>query len=245
MKNFINKDYQLLYSDDYISYIKKDDFTIVIPVLNEEKAIGKVLYNVKKEGYKNILVVDGYSNDNTVKIASNNGGRVIYQKGIGKTGAIKTAIKLVKTKYMLIMDGDCTYDPKEIYKFYKYILNFDEVIGSRTYGKTNIPILNRLGNFIINTLFNLFFGTNLVDVCSGMYAIRTDFAKKLILKTKSFDVEVEIAAQAALNGRIISVPINYYKRVGKQKLRPFKHGFQILNTIIKMGLFTRTYFRKI
>ncbi len=49
--------------------IAKNELTVVIPVLNEEEAIGLVLDEVKQEGYNNILVVDGYSKDVTIKIA--------------------------------------------------------------------------------------------------------------------------------------------------------------------------------
>ncbi|MCX8169448.1 MAG: glycosyltransferase, partial [Candidatus Methanomethylicia archaeon] len=88
--------------------ISKDDVTIVIPTLNEEKAIGIVLDELLNLGYRNIIVVDGYSKDNTVKIAFEKGVKVIYQHGHGKTGAIQTALEHVNTSYMLVMDGDYT-----------------------------------------------------------------------------------------------------------------------------------------
>ena len=229
--------YLQFYKDDSISNFYKDDFSVVIPVLNEEKAIGRVIEAVNKAGYHNILVVDGYSTDRTVSVASDNGAIVIYQHGKGKTGAIRTAIDHIVTPYFVVMDGDCTYDPKDIRNFYPKVLNHEQIIGSRTLGRKNIPLLNRFGNFVINLFFNLLFGTNLVDVCSGMYALRTDYAKTLSLNTGGFDVEVEIAAQTAKNGRITQVPINYYERVGQQKLRPLRHGLQILTTVWKLSIY--------
>jgi len=58
-------------------------------LLNEAEAIGKVIDELKQEGYKNILVVDGYSNDGTLEIAKQKGAKAIYQHGKGKAGAIK------------------------------------------------------------------------------------------------------------------------------------------------------------
>jgi len=81
--------------------VSKDMVTVVIPTLNEEEAIGVVLDEVMAEGYRNILVVDGYSKDRTVEIAKSKGVRVVYQDGVGKAGAIATAIKIVSTPYML------------------------------------------------------------------------------------------------------------------------------------------------
>ena len=89
---FENKKFQSYELDFSISNIDNDDFTVVIPVLNEEEGIGKIIQEIISEGYRNILVIDGYSTDKTVTVASENGVRVIYQHGVGKTGAIKTAI---------------------------------------------------------------------------------------------------------------------------------------------------------
>ncbi len=221
-----------------VSLIDRNDITIIIPVLNEEKAIGKVLHSVKIEGFRKILVVDGFSTDNTVLIASKNGVKVILQEGKGKTGAIQTAFNHIETQYLVIMDGDCTYDPRDIFNFFPPLEKNELVIGARTYGRQNIPILNRFGNWLINFVFNLLFGTNVIDVCSGMYAMSTDYARTLIFDTSGFDVEVEIAAQAATDGTIMEVPITYNERVGQQKLRPFIHGPQILRTVLKLA---RTY----
>jgi len=94
--------------------LSKGDVTVVIPTLNEEEAIGQVIEELKQMGYHNILVVDGYSTDGTAKVAESNGCCVVFQHSKGKCGAIETAIENVKTPYMLVMDGDCTYDPKDI-----------------------------------------------------------------------------------------------------------------------------------
>jgi len=89
--------------------IRKDMVTVVIPTFNEEKAIGMVLDEVRAAGYGNVLVVDGYSVDGTVKIAESRRVQVIQQNGRGKTGAIRTAVDFVKTPYLLVMDGDCMH----------------------------------------------------------------------------------------------------------------------------------------
>lgn len=215
--------------------IGQDDFTVVIPVLNEEKGIERVLEEVRREGYGNILIVDGYSSDKTTLIASMNGAKVIYQSGLGKCGAIKTAIDHIKTPYFVVMDGDCTYDPRDIQNFIPHMKANDEVIGFRSSGRNNISMMNRFGNWMISSFFNVLFRTNLKDICSGMYTLRTDFARMLDLKSSAFEVEVEIAAQAASEGRVTQVPIHYYSRLGQQKLHPWKHGLQILFTVLNMA----------
>ena len=196
--------------------VAKDDVTVVVPVLNEEKAIGMVLDELTSSGYPHILVVDGYSKDNTVQIAKSKGVNVVQQHGMGKTGAIKTAIDLVPTPYMLAMDGDYTYAASDIQKFLDHAHNYDEIVGVR--GRENISRLHRIGNRIISKSFNLMFDTALSDVCSGMYLLRTESAKELDLHSGGFNVDVEIIAQTALRGEVTEVPIEYRARLGEPKL---------------------------
>lgn len=210
------------------------DLTIVLPVLNEEKGIRFVLEELKKEGYDNILVVDGHSTDGTTHVASRNGVKLIFQDGIGKTRAIKTAIENIDTTYFIVMDGDYTYSPRDIKNFFPSLYKYDEVIGVRHLGRSNIPTLNRFGNWVINNTFNMLFGTNLSDVCSGMYALKTSFAEKIDLKSEGFAVEVEIAANAARKGTISEVPIRYSPRIGQQKLSPLRDGLIIYCSLWKL-----------
>jgi len=216
----------------------KDDVIVVVATLNEEEAIGRVIEELKQAGYHNILVVDGYSTDGTAKIAESNGCFVVFQHSRGKCGAIETAVENVKTPFMLFMDGDCTYDPKDIENFLAHADKYDQIIGVRANGRKNIPKCNRFGNWLITKTFNVLMGTKLSDVCSGMYLIRTAAARELDLNTRGFDVEVEIAAQTATSGRVTEVPIAYRKRVGRQKLSSLRHGFQIIRTVFGLA---RTY----
>ncbi len=215
--------------------ISKEDLTIVIPTWNEVEAIGKVIDEVREYGYAKILVIDGYSTDGTAKLASDRGVRVLSQGGKGKTGALATAVQYVDTPFMLVMDGDCTYDPSCIETLAAHAEAYDEVIGARTTGRENIPALNRLGNRFLSWFFKSMFAVNLTDVCSGMYLIRTEAARLLEFTTGGFDVEVEIAAQLSLRGRITEVPIKYRARVGRQKLSSLRHGLTIGTSILRLA----------
>lgn len=212
----------------------KQKVTIILPALNEEEAIGIIIDELRDEGYMNILVVDGYSKDNTVKIASEKSVRVVYQHGKGKAGAVKTGVEHAETPYVLIMDADHTYDPKDIWKFLEHADNYDEIIGVRI-NRKNIPFLNRLGNWMITKTFNLLTGMKLSDICSGMYLLETEKAKSLQIESTSFDIEAEIAMQIAASGDITEVPVNYRNRIGKKKLSSIKHGARILSAIISLA----------
>jgi glycosyltransferase involved in cell wall biosynthesis len=210
--------------------------TVVIPTLNEEKGIEETIKELHSIGINNILVVDGYSKDRTVEVAKSLNARVIFQHGKGKTGALKTAVEHVDTPYMLVIDGDYTYDAKNIDRFLQHMDNYDEIIGARIpVDKRSMTWLHRLGNRLITKTFNFLMNTNLSDVCSGMYMLKTDTVKEIDFTTTGFDVEAEIAAQIATIGNITEVPINYRPRVGRQKLSTWKHGYRIIRSIFHLA----------
>jgi len=213
--------------------------TIVIPTLNEEEAIGKVIDEILEQGFEpnQILVVDGHSVDRTVEIARSKGVRVVYQKGRGKADAIRTAVEHVNTHYMLVMDGDYTYPAKHILELLEKIHfeGHDEVIGARVRGRENIPFVNRFGNRVLTAFFNLLFGTRLTDVLSGMYILRTESVRTALFESKGFSIESEIAAHiVSSGGSIAEHPIEYRRRLGEKKLKVWD-GVKIAVDMVKLA----------
>ncbi|BCU69065.1 glycosyltransferase family 2 protein [Stygiolobus caldivivus] len=217
--------------------IKKENIndlvTVVLCTLNEEEAIGKVIDDLKKEGFNNILVIDGYSTDKTAEIAESKGARVIYQHWEGKTGAVKTALDYVDTPFVAFLDADGSYPPSELHKLLAHAQKHVEVIGKRS--EKNISFIHRIGNRIINRLFQFLFSADVGDVLSGMYVLNTNIAKTLSLSSKRFEVEVEIASQMVRKGKVTYVPIRYEKRIGKSKLNGFKDGLKIVLHMLKLA----------
>lgn len=215
------------------TFFDKKQVTIVIPVKNEALAIGQVIDEIKQEGYQNILVIDGYSSDNTIEIIKTKiGVKFVQQHGKGKTGAVKTAIENIYTPFLLLIDGDYTYPAKDIQRLLTHCNSYAQVIGVRD--RKNISLTHRFGNWIITKAFNILMGTHFSDICSGMYLLRTEVARGLELGSKSFATEVEIAAQTAVDHEITEVPIGYRKRIGKAKLS-WRNGFGILSSVVGLA----------
>ncbi|MEM3684046.1 MAG: glycosyltransferase [Conexivisphaerales archaeon] len=215
--------------------IARDSITIVLPTLNEEEAIGELIDEIKVAGYSKILVVDGYSSDRTREIAQSKGAKVMVQHGKGKTGAVLVARDVVDTQYFLLMDGDGTYDPKDIDRFAIHANGYDHIIGFRPKGSPNISKTHRLGNWILTKTFNLLMASNVPDIACGMYLLRTEKVRQLILDEFGFVVDQEIAAQMLADGKVTYVPINYRKRKGAAKAPTWRQGFRALYTIFKLA----------
>ena len=219
--------------------VLRDKVTVVIPTLNEEQAIGELVNEVKGRGYVKVLVVDGYSKDATLETAENSGAQVILQHGKGKAGALLTAFRAVETPYILVMDGDGSYDPGDIDKFLRFMNDFDFIKGARE-KNGNMSSLHKIGNAIITKTFNLLFGISIADICSGMYMLKTDTVRNISFEKHPLTVEQELAAEIALSsGRITNIPVQYRKRVGgKSKTNTWRQGFRDLATNFDLA---RTY----
>jgi len=214
------------------AHMVKDKVTVVVPTLNEAQAITATIDEIRSEGYNKILVVDGYSTDRTPEKASAMDANVAYQHGTGKAGAVQTAIEDVETPYIVFMDGDHTYDPKDIWRLLNH-RNYGHVIGARD--KKHMSRLHRLGNWIISEAFSLLFGVKVTDVCSGMYILETKKARTYSLVERGFNIEIELAAQSALIGTLTEVPISYRPRVGTRKLNTWRHGLAILSAVFSLA----------
>jgi len=216
--------------------LRSESVTIVIPTLNEAESIGSVIDELKECGFSNILVVDGHSTDRTVEIAREKGVSVVLQHGSGKRDALETAFEIVKTPYLVVMDGDMSYDAHDIKLLMDHREGYDQVVGARRMTSGNMTWLHRIGNRIITRAFNIFFATKLRDVCSGMYLIRTEKARTLQFSAGKLTVEEEILAQNSVEGNVTDVPINYRPRLGgKSQVSTWRQGFADVVTLFDLA----------
>ncbi|XRO74669.1 glycosyltransferase family 2 protein [Methanocaldococcus sp. 28A] len=231
------------------SQINKDDIFIVIPAFNEEKMIGETLRNLKREGYKNIIVVDDGSMDKTSEIAKKENVIVckhILNRGLG--GALGTGIKcalLYKPKIIVTFDADGQHHPKDVEKVVKPILEgYDFVVGSRMMDKNelkNMPLVKRIGNFGLNFITYLMGGYFVTDSQSGLRAFSYEAAKKIIddLKSDRYEVSSEfiiLAKKHKLN--LKEVPIKtIYTEYSMSRGTNVITGFKILFKLIMQKIF--------
>lgn len=190
-----------------------------------------------------VVVVDGFSEDDTCKMALESGAEVIFQEGEGKGMALRTIFNKVDGDIYVVIDGDATYDALEMGKVVQPLLEgeADMVIGSRLKGEMeegSISRINKLGNRLFNYIINSFFDGKITDSQSGFRAMSRKAVESLNLSSKGFEVETEMTVKALKQGlRVSEIPITYRRRRGSpSKLNSFKAGSRILRTIFHSSL---------
>lgn len=217
--------------------MKNTKICIIIPTLNEESSIGKVIDEIPRKpledsGYTvDVVVVDGLSTDQTVQIAKGKGARILYETRTGKARAIRTALEKVESDYVFMLDGDFTYSASHIPAMLNVLQNYPVVIGSRLRGKREKGALrkvNLIGNHLLTAIANILYGTSISDLCTGFWGFRKEVVQNLNLTSEGFQLEAELLVQVAKKGyKIGEVPILYRCRAGKAKLSGFKDGMKI------------------
>ncbi len=224
----------------YMMDIEKDQVCVLIPTLNEEPTIGDLIQRFLDLGYTDILVIDGKSSDRTREIAASSGAKVVIQTGKGKGNAFIQALAFLEKPYVLLLDGDGTYDPEDAVHLLKPLLmGYDQSIGNRL-GQENIVSFHRLnltGNRILNWLFKVAHGRYLYDILSGYRAFTLSSLRRMHLYEEGFGIETEISSEAVKNkDRIAVIPVKYGVRVGTvTKLDPIHDGIKIGRTIYRLA----------
>jgi dolichol-phosphate hexosyltransferase len=201
---------------------------VIIAALNEQEGIGPTISELYKTlGNPRIIVIDGKSTDRTVEIARNWGAKVILQDGVGKGSAIASAIKIadLNADYIVIIDADHTYPAEHIPGMIRILEENPDVgmvCGNRFIGYLDLKGLNSvfyLGNRIIAFVHNILNGVSLADPLTGLRVVRARILRNWKVKSKGFDVEVELNHHVERKGfAIIEVPIKYRERLGEKKL---------------------------
>lgn len=199
--------------------------SLIIPVLNEEKTLKSIVDRCSKQKIiKQLVIVNDGSTDNSKKIlnsiskslSKNPIITVIHHKqNMGKGAAIKTGLTEVLGKYVMVQDADLEYSPEEIINLFKKAERSKDgiVFGTRTRGKNKGYLLAQLGNWYLNTMFNLLFGYNLTDSYTCYKLLPKKIWHEMNLQSNGFEIDSELVAKLGVKRyKIKEVPISYNPR---------------------------------
>ncbi len=221
---------------------------VIIPALNEENAISKVINEIPIACVKEIIVVDNGSSDDTVIVAKASGATVLKEPIRGYGAACLTGIKYVKEKapntdIIVFLDADYSDYPQELPSVIQPILrdNIDMVIGSRALGKAEkgaLTPVQSFGNWLSAKLLKLIYKANFTDL-GPFRAIKFDKLLELNMQDMNYGWTVEMQVKAAKHKlSFTEVPVSYRNRIGKSKVSgtlkgSILAGYKILYTIFK------------
>ncbi|MAG50616.1 dolichol-P-glucose synthetase [archaeon] len=218
------------------------ELSIILPCQNEEATIGICIKKIKQvfenENINGEVIVSDSSKDNSARIARDLGAEVIEHGKDGYGIACLEGLKKATGKFLVIGDADDTYDFLELPKFLNALRKgYDFVIGSRIKGdikKGAMPFSHRyIGNPLLSYLLSLFFKTKVSDAHCGFRAFRRDILEKLNLCTAGMEFASETIINVAKNKLSIKeIPISYYPRKGKSKLKSFSDGWRHLRFML-------------
>jgi glycosyltransferase involved in cell wall biosynthesis len=214
---------------------------VVIAALNEEEGIGATIAELKDTLFDaRILVVDGRSVDRSVEIAKNMGADIAFQDGQGKGDAIAKAVECLDpdVEYVVFTDADYTYPSGYVPEMIRFLEEHAEVgmvCGNRFNHHLETRALANLfylGNRILAHTANMLNGVSLRDPLTGLRVVRGDILRGWRVRSKGFDVEVEMNHHVERRGfTIVELDIYYRARLGQKKLKA-RHGATIFKRIL-------------
>jgi dolichol-phosphate mannosyltransferase len=217
-------------------------FSIIIPILNEEKNIYRlaklIKKNIKKVMYE-IIFIDDNSNDNSKfilkKIQNKNISFIIRKKKRDLTQSCIDGIKKSKNENIVIMDGDLQHHPKCLAKMLRFYIKKKPslLIGTRKFSKNDgLSFLRRVASVSLIFLINTILKKKTKDPMSGFFIIKKKIFYKVKKKLygKGFKILFDILYSLDSSTKILDYNIKFRKR----KLEYSKMNSLVLYHIISM-----------
>jgi len=226
--------------------------SVIIPALNEEQSIPRVLRALPLGRLQEVIVVDNGSTDRTADVALAVGGpvRIVGEERRGYGQACLAGIAaLDPCDIVVFLDADFSDHPEEIRRLVAPIARGrkDFVIGSRMRGRAERGALlpqARFGNALACNLMRMIWRTKWTDL-GPFRAISYPALLSLGMNDRNFGWTIEMQIKAARMGlRCAEVPVSYRRRVGVSKITgtisgTFRAGWKILWTIFKYAVLRR------
>ena len=223
---------------------------VIIPALNEERAIASVIGDLPVTWVHQLVVVDNGSMDRTGEIAAELGATVVLepQRGYGRA-CLAGMAALKNPDVVVFLDGDYSDHPDELPQLVAPIAEnrADLTIGSRVLGRRERGALTpqaRLGNALATVLIRALFGVRFTDL-GPFRAIRYQRLLQLDMADRDYGWTVEMQVKAARRGlRCCEIPVSYRRRIGVSKISgtvigSIKAGYKILWTIFRYAVSSR------
>ena len=221
--------------------VDQTSLSVLIPARNEEEALASTIAAIDRHralfSSMEIIVINDGSNDRTGEIARSLPVRLIeHEITQGYGASLKDGLRVATGELILIADADATYPLEEIPRLAADMSEFDMVVGARTGERLHIPVLRRIGKWIITQLAEYLIRTRIPDLNSGLRIFRKEIALRFLpMYPDGFSFTTTLTLAMLTNHyRVSFVPINYHKRAGKSSIHPVRDFVNFVILIIRI-----------
>jgi len=216
--------------------------TVVIPCLNEEEGVQKVIGDAP-DWVDEIIVVDNGSTDRTVEVAQGLGALVIGENRKGYGRAYMKGFAHAKTDLIACLDGDHSYPIPDLGRLIDTFMSTD----SDFLSACRFPIMDSeamsfkhwIGNKILSIVMAVLFRYPIEDSQSGMWVFKREILEKIKLTSPgmpfSEEIKIEVIRHPELKFK--EETIKYSLRKGEIKLQPYRDGIRNIMFMFKKRFF--------
>jgi glycosyltransferase involved in cell wall biosynthesis len=219
--------------------------SVIVPAYNDEHGIADVLRELESVmdqavAEYEIIVVDDGSTDNTAEQVTGERVRLIRRKtNRGYGASLKLGLRNAKFDWIAITDADGTYPSDALPMLIEAAKSCDMVVGARTGANVNIPLIRRFPKWVLRRLASYLAEREIPDLNSGLRVFRRDIAMQFErLYPSGFSFTTTITLAFLSNDYVVDyIPINYFKRVGRSKIRPIRDTLGFLSLIVRTSMY--------
>ena len=221
---------------------KGDTITVIIPCLNEEQGIERVLRSMP-DFVDQVIVVDNASTDRTSLVAASLGAQVIREDVRGYGRSYKRGFADATGDVIVTLDGDHSYPADALSYLLEAFRHFevDFLNASRfpVRDRHAMSLKHHFGNLMLSLAMSILYFRWVRDSQSGMWVFRRSILKEMKLEADGMAFSEEIKIEAVRNPaiRFGEIPIQYSSRLGETKLNAWRDGFQNLLFLARKRFF--------
>ena len=217
---------------------KGQKITTIIPCLNEEQGIEKVL-RAMPDFVDEVIVVDNASTDRTSDVAAALGAKVILEDVRGYGRAYKRGFREATGDIIITLDGDHSYPVDAL----SYLIEAFLHLGGDFLNASRFPVRDpkamsfkhKFGNLALSLVLSVLFFRWVRDSQSGMWVFKRAILNEMKLESDGMAFSEEIKIEVLRNRRLRfdEIPVMYSSRLGEIKLNPWRDGFQNLAFLMR------------
>jgi glycosyltransferase involved in cell wall biosynthesis len=217
---------------------RSNRITVVIPCLNEEPGLERVLRDLP-ELVDEVIVVDNDSTDRSAEVALRMGAVVVRESRRGYGRAYKKGFSHATGDIVVTLDGDYSYPADGLNDLLDAFMNrrvgFLSASRFPILDSRSMTMKHKIGNTVLSALMSILFLRRVRDSQSGMWVFRRDALNKMKLRSNGMAFSEEIKIEAMCNPSIgfEEVSVGFSNRLGKKKLQPWKDGITNLTFLFR------------